>query len=71
MSPQLIERWHDAFSGARMNEACESQAVERSPAADVGDGSMRERLLAVRDTLIVLSMQVAFRVSLFLRHLNY
>jgi hypothetical protein len=31
---------------------------------------MRERLVAARDTLIVLSLQVVFRVTMFLRHLN-
>jgi hypothetical protein len=30
-----------------------------------------ETLTAVRDTLIVLSMQLVFRVTMFLRHLNY
>ena len=32
---------------------------------------MRERLIAVRDTLIVLALQIVFRVTMFLRHLNY
>jgi hypothetical protein len=31
---------------------------------------MRERLVAARDTLIVLSLQVVFRVTTFLRHLS-
>jgi hypothetical protein len=31
---------------------------------------MRERLVAARDTLIVFSLQVVFRVTTFLRHLN-
>ena len=33
--------------------------------------SMRERIAIVRDTLIVLCMQVAFRTAQLLRHLNY
>ena len=33
--------------------------------------SFRDRLIAIRDTLIVLSMQIVFRITLFLRHLNY
>jgi hypothetical protein len=33
--------------------------------------SMRERLSIVRDTLIVLGMQIAFRAAQLLRHLNY
>jgi hypothetical protein len=32
---------------------------------------MREKLAMVRDTLIVLGMQLAFRASVWLRHLNY
>ena len=30
-----------------------------------------DRLLALRDTLIVFSMQLSFRITMFLRHLNY
>jgi hypothetical protein len=30
-----------------------------------------ETLTAVRDTLIVFGMQLVFRVTMFLRHLNY
>ncbi|HEY6464724.1 MAG TPA: hypothetical protein VIY69_01955 [Candidatus Acidoferrales bacterium] len=33
--------------------------------------SVRERLAILRDTLIVLGMQVAFRTAQLLRHLNY
>jgi len=33
--------------------------------------AMRERLNAAIDTMIVLAMQVTFRTSMFLRHLNY
>jgi hypothetical protein len=33
--------------------------------------SIAERVAAVRDTLIVLSMQLIFRFTMFLRHLNY
>jgi hypothetical protein len=33
--------------------------------------SMRERFSIIRDTLIVLSMQIAFRTAQLLRHLNY
>jgi hypothetical protein len=32
---------------------------------------MRERLVAARDTLIVLGLQIVFRVTTFLRHLQY
>jgi hypothetical protein len=33
--------------------------------------SIRRRVAAVRDTLIVLAMQIVFRTTMFLRHLNY
>jgi len=39
--------------------------------AGFGDFSMRERLLAIRDTLVVLGLQVVFRATMILRHLNY
>jgi hypothetical protein len=44
-------------------------ALPYSPALEVI--SMRERLAILRDTLIVLSMQLAFRTAQLLRHLNY
>jgi hypothetical protein len=33
--------------------------------------SMREKLSMLRDTLVVLSMQIAFRTTMFFRRLNY
>ncbi|HXQ25848.1 MAG TPA: hypothetical protein VN822_05520 [Candidatus Acidoferrales bacterium] len=33
--------------------------------------AMRERLAVVRDTLIVLGLQVVFRATMILRRLNY
>jgi len=33
--------------------------------------SYADRLVVMRDTLIVLSMQIVFRATMFLRHLNY
>ncbi|MBZ5695636.1 MAG: hypothetical protein LAN36_09775 [Acidobacteriia bacterium] len=33
--------------------------------------SMRERFVVVRDTLIVLGLQVVFRATMILRRLNY
>jgi hypothetical protein len=35
------------------------------------DNPMRARITAVRDTLIVLVLQIVFRATTFLRHLNY
>jgi len=39
--------------------------------ADLGNLFMRERLVAVRDTLIVLGLQIVFRATMILRRLNY
>lgn len=46
-------------------------ATEMSLDAGSGAGHMREAIVTVRDTMIALAMQLAFRVSMFLRHLNY
>jgi hypothetical protein len=58
---------------ARTNwERTHSALVAETPLnASSMAGSMRERIVAVRDTMIVLAMQLAFRVSMLLRHLNY
>jgi hypothetical protein len=32
---------------------------------------VRQKLAVIRDTLIVLGMQIVFRTTMFLRHLNY
>jgi hypothetical protein len=37
----------------------------------VGEIAMREKWLAVRDTMVVLSMQIIFRSVMILRRLNY
>lgn len=39
--------------------------------AVVEDISMREKLNAVRDTMIVLGLQIAFRIVMALRRWNY
>jgi hypothetical protein len=52
--------WQAEDSGAAEHE----QAAGREP-------SRSDTLAAVRDTLIVFSMQLSFRVTMFLRHLNY
>lgn len=43
--------------------------VARTPSPE--EVSMRQRLTAVGDTLVVLLLQIVFRVTMFLRHLNY
>jgi predicted short-subunit dehydrogenase-like oxidoreductase (DUF2520 family) len=44
-------------------------AVPYNPAFEFT--SLGEQLSQLRDTIIVLSMQIAFRVTTLLRHLNY
>jgi hypothetical protein len=45
-------------------------AAEREQAA-AKQAPRSAKLAALRDTLIVFSMQLSFRVTMFLRHLNY
>jgi hypothetical protein len=43
-----------------------------APYATVLDfASIREKLVIIRDTIVVLGLQIAFRASMFFRHLNY
>jgi hypothetical protein len=58
---------------ARTNWERNRNALAAEMPIDEGSGavSMRERFLVVRDTLIVLAMQLTFRVSTLLRHFNY
>ena len=44
-----------------------ARVVAASPAPD----SYTDRLIVIRDTLMVFGMQVVFRATMFLRHLNY
>ena len=44
--------------------------AEREQAA-AKEAPRSAKLAALRDTLIVFSMQLSFRVTMFLRHLNY
>ena len=56
-------------AGGRANRAV---AISLPYAADFeGFFFMRERLVAVRDTVIVLGLQIVFRVTMFFRHLTY
>jgi hypothetical protein len=50
--------------------------AEGDPAAELEQSAEKEpalsdKLVVLRDTLIVFSMQLSFRVTMFLRHLNY
>ena len=46
-------------------------AAAMTRAAGFESTSLRLKVAAVRDTLIVLAMQIVFRITMFLRHLNY
>jgi hypothetical protein len=57
---------------AEGNESGYSESVANemlSPAA-IQEFAMRERLIVVRDTLVVLGIQIAFRVVMLLRRWN-
>jgi hypothetical protein len=59
-------------TGANNHWASRSTAVAIAlPFSAAIEVPMRERLGRLRDTLIVLGMQLAFRTAQFLRHLNY
>ena len=40
-------------------------------AAGVENIPSSQKISAIRDTMVVLAMQLVFRVTMFLRHLNY
>jgi hypothetical protein len=60
-----------ALSGNDWNVNQSGTAAELSFLAASKPVTMSQRVAAVRDTLIVLGMQIVFRVTMFLRHLNY
>ena len=51
----------------------QAEGGQAAPAQIAGRASATysERLVIARDTLIVFSMQIVFRITMFLRHLNY
>lgn len=49
----------------------EAPAVGQIAAATAPSHGWNEKLVVIRDTLIVLGMQISFRIAMFLRHLNY
>jgi hypothetical protein len=60
-----------ALTGNEWNANPGGSTVEMARAVDFEGVSVRQRLIVVRDTLIVLGMQIVFRTTMFLRHLNY
>ena len=55
----------------RWNARPVAEAVAMPYPTMFGAAAMHECLTIVRDTLIVLGMQLAFRATMFLRHLYY
>jgi hypothetical protein len=51
--------------------ASKEVAIETSQPFGFEESLMRDKLVAARDTLIVLGLQVVFRVALVLRRWNY
>jgi hypothetical protein len=60
-----------ALTGNDWNADRGGTAAEMTRAAGFEKVSVGKKLIVVRDTLIVLSMQIVFRATMFLRHLNY
>lgn len=60
-----------SMTRSRWNRESRAAAVAMPFPAAMEAGVMRRSIEAVRDTLLVLSLQVVFRVTQFLRHLNY
>jgi hypothetical protein len=60
-----------ALTGNEWNVNQSGTAAEMSLLAASKPVTMRQKVAAVRDTLIVLGMQIVFRVTMLLRHLNY
>ena len=60
-----------SLTGTDWNADRGGTAAAMTRAAGFERISMRQRVAAVRDTLIVLAMQIVFRTTMFLRHLNY
>jgi hypothetical protein len=60
-----------ALTGSDWN-ANRSEAVAGvTSAAGVENVPVSQKTSAIRDTIVVLAMQLVFRVTMFLRHLNY
>lgn len=60
-----------ALTGSDWNAERGGSAVETTCGSGLDRAPVRQKLAAVRDTLIVFSMQIVFRATMFLRHLNY
>jgi hypothetical protein len=60
-----------ARAANRMNVRPVAVAVALPYPAAMEFTAMREKFAVVRDTLIVLGMQISFRVTMLLRHLNF
>jgi hypothetical protein len=60
-----------ALTGNDWNVDRSDPAAETSLIAASQPVTIRERIAAIRDTMIVLGMQIVFRATMFLRHLNY
>ncbi len=60
-----------ALTGSDWNADRGGSSAEMTRTAGFDKAPVRQKLAAVRDTLIVLGMQIVFRATMFLRHLNY
>jgi hypothetical protein len=60
-----------ALTGNDWNANSVAPAVELANSTPSEGFSFRQKMMVVRDTLVVLAMQLVFRTTMFLRHLNY
>jgi hypothetical protein len=57
-------------ANASASSNVQAVALEMPLSAAAGENEMRERLLVIRDTLIVLGIQLSFRAGILLRRWN-
>jgi hypothetical protein len=60
----------NAVSNHRGRSSSEAVAVEMPFPGMIEGSAMREKLILVRDTLVVLGIQIAFRAAMLLRRWN-
>ena len=60
-----------ALAGNRWNSQSEETVAAMPFPKNVEETAMRDRISAIRDTLLVLGLQLVFRATLIMRRWNY
>lgn len=68
---EFVSRVTSAFGPSYLQANSNALAADPSFAVSPEEISMREKMVAIRDTAIVLGLQVAFRLAMMLRRWNY